>query len=95
MITYLEPQIKGELFIRDRVIAQSEPQIMGSHLTTANELALKLDTEDVQYGLFNIVYKLPHDCSEWERPLTIVSHADGEGFTGAETDRSQWFSLKS
>ena len=73
----------------------SEPQIMGSHLTTAKELALKLDTEDVQYGLFNIVYKLPHDCSEWERPLTIVSHADGEGFTGAETDRSQWFSLKS
>lgn len=71
----------------------SEPQIMGSHVTTAKELALKLDTDDVQYGLFNIVYKLPDDCSEWERPLTIVSHADGEGFTGAETDRFQWFTM--
>lgn len=71
----------------------SEPQSMGAHLTTAKELAFKLDTEDVQYGLFNISYKLPDGCSEWERPLTIVSHADGEGFTGAETDRDQWFTM--
>lgn len=71
----------------------SEPQIMGSHFTTLKKLSLKLDSEDVTYALFNMVFKLPHDSSEWDRPLTILNYDDGVGFTGAETDRNQWFTI--
>lgn len=71
----------------------SEPQNMGSQFTTVKELALKLDAENIEYAILNIVYKLPDDCSEWDRPLTILNHSGGEGFTGAETDRYQWFTI--
>lgn len=69
----------------------SEPQIMGSHFTTLKELSSKLDREDVEYAIFNMVFKLPEDCSEWDRPLTILNYDNNVGFTGTETDRNQWF----
>ena len=42
MIEQSQPQINGELFIKDRVIAQSKPQIKGELFIKDFELILQL-----------------------------------------------------
>nr|YP_009258529.1 putative DNA polymerase type B [Netrium digitus]ANI25551.1 putative DNA polymerase type B [Netrium digitus] len=71
----------------------SEPIVIGSHIAPIKILAQKLDSDEVQHALINLSFELNDDSTEWERPLIIYDYENNVGFTGAKTDKNQWFTL--
>jgi hypothetical protein len=79
--------------MREFKLPLSEPQVVGSYFTLLKDLAGLLDHDNTEYAIFNLVFELPEDSDEWERPLVIFNYTDNVGFTGSKTDRNQWFTI--
>lgn len=67
--------------------------VLGSHTTDITSFCEYLDLDYVFYCVANVSFAIPESTDEWGRSLVFLDQKNKLGFTGAETDDEQWFTI--